>query len=120
VDVKPFQNSRHGTARHGWQLFLQRFVLKSVDVELAAGENPEQFEIIVTEEIEALVGTVACFQGLSDFIKVIDYCALVVERGDEFKITAVRVLEDRRKVRQAVNVAYSVSSSGLRCYNNFL
>ncbi len=80
-------------------MFSQRLVLQAVDVELTTGENFKQFEIIIAEEIESLVGTVVGFHGFRDSFEVLDTLALVDESGMEERWYG-RLGETAKELRQ--------------------
>jgi|GEM_PF-5994762 len=80
MNMEPFQDSGHRAGVYFRNMSAQGLVLKSVDVELATGQDFKLFEIVVAKEIESSVGTVVDFYGFGDPFEVLDPSTSMAEK----------------------------------------
>jgi hypothetical protein len=60
---------------------VQRFVLKSADVEFTSFKGDEQFHIVFGKEVETLVGTLVSDDSLGNFFQITNASAEIIKYG---------------------------------------
>jgi len=70
-------------------MWAEVFVLKAVEVKLAAGEGFKKLEIVGSEEVEAGVGPLLLAEGWAKALEFIQAGAWVFQGGKELQVTPV-------------------------------
>jgi hypothetical protein len=89
MEAEAFEEAGDLAAIFRREVGTEVFVLKAVEVKLAAGEGFKKLEIVGSEEVEAGVGALLLAEGLAKALEFIQAGAWVFQGGKELQVTPV-------------------------------
>ena len=89
MEAEAFEEAGDLAAVYRREVGAEVFVLKAVEVKVAAGEGFKKLEIVGSEEVEAGVGAVLRAESLAKALNFIRAGARVFQGGEELQVTPV-------------------------------